>query len=474
MTNSRFRRQFLLTRQSSFQYAWKRVVMQDYFLYYHPELEFTCSQTDEKQLMMLGAIYDWETPVNSNQQLLDTLAHTCSFENFLTELSKYAGQYVILYCDKNTFILLNDACAQCEIYYDTSFSTFGSQPKLLNEVIESEPPTNQDAIDFFASREFLSKKLFVGDTTHVGNIKHLMPNHYIDVNHQTAVRYFPVEPVSQMSIKEVASKAGQMLKGYIKAVALREKIAMAVTSGYDSRVLFLASLGENCPYFVSQHKNMDAKHHDITIPQRLTQMYGRPFEVIPDAETLEDVSKSVDFPRVIPKMGKCFENHIYLNGNISEIARNFYGFHKNVSAEDLAFLNGYERFPHVVDTYGRWLKNTTLFIANGYNVLDMFYWEERTGIMVAKEKTTMNALRMKYFSPFCSRDLIVLLLSTPRKDRDHYVNKLYNSILLELSPNALKVPINPCFKQDVIRLMIKFKIYNVYRNLGLKYRFLKF
>ena len=473
MNDKRFRRQFLLTRQISFNFAWKRKKIQEFNLYNHPELEFTYSKFAGKELVMLGSMYDWEKPSQTNQQLLDMLVRIDYVERFLAALSKYAGQYVILYRDRNNFLLLNDACAQHEVYYDTSFTTFGSQPKLICEVIEYEPHISQEAVEFYSSREFLSKKLFVGETTHHGNIKHLLPNHYIDLNKKATVRYFPSEPIDKLSIKEVAPKACQMLKGYIKALAMRKKIAIAVTGGYDSRVLFLASLDEDCKYFVLRHKNMDAKHYDITVPQRLTKMHGKAFEIIPDTETFENVSDSVDFTRDIIRQGKYFEDHIYLNGSISEIARNFYGFNKMVSANDLAFINGYYRNTHVVGIYGQWLENAALFQKNGYNVLDMFYWEERMGIMVAKEKTIMNALGMEVFSPFCSRDLLVLLLSTPRKDRDKHLNKLYGAILLELSPNALKVPINPCLKLDVIRVMTRLKIYSMYRNLGLKYRYLR-
>jgi len=265
-----------------------------------------------------------------------------------------------------------------------------------------------------------------------------------------------------------------MLKGYIKAVALRKEIAMAVTAGYDTRVMFLASLDEDCKYFVWQHKNMDSKHYDITISQRLTQMYGKTFEVIPDEKTFEDISDSVDFPRVIPKAGKKFEDHIYLNGNVSEVARSYYSFSKKITAEDLAFINGYGKSDYVADIYRLWLENETIYKENGYDLMVMFFWEISRGIKVAKEKTMMNAFGMDFFSPFCSRDLFVLLLSTPEKDRDYYVNKLYDAILLELSPDALKIPINPCLKLDIIRLTTKFKLYGIYRNLGLKYRFLKF
>jgi len=474
MTGNPYRRQFLLTKQASFHFAWKKAVIGGYHLYYHPELEFTHSVNDETELIMLGAIYDWETPAQTNQQLLNALARSASFEKFLAGLSKYSGQYVMIYSDKDNLLLLNDVAAQCEIYYDTSFTTFGSQPKLTGEVVELIPHHHRDAVDFYDSREFLFRKWYVGDTTHVGNIKHLLPNHYIDVNKKSVARYFPSEPVVRRSIKEVAPKVCRMLKGYIKAVAMRKKITMAVTAGYDSRILFLASLDEECKYFVSQHKHMTAKHYDIAIPQQLTKMYGKPFEVIPDAEGLDEVSDSVDFPKSFPKPGKYFDGHVYLMGNISEIARNVYGYHEKLSGKDLSFFGGYFGFPFVAEEYGKWLENATVFRKNGYDVLDMFFWEAKLGVVSAKVKTMMNDLGKDIFSPYSSRDLMVLLLSTSRKDRDYNVNKLYYSILLELSPQALKLPINPCLKLDLIRLATRLKIYNIYRDLGLKYRFLKF
>ena len=474
MTDNRYRRQFLLTRQTSFQCTWEKVVINDFNLYYHPELELTASKSGEQELTMLGVIYDWEEPTLNNQQILDKLVDTPSFDSFVSGLSRYAGQYIIIFRDKTGLFIIGDACAQFEIYYDTSCSCFGSQPKIITEVIAAEPHTNQEAVDFYASPKFLSRRLFVGNTTHLGNIKHLQANHYIDVAHQKAVRYFPVEPVARLSVKEVAPKACQMLKGYIRAIAARKKIAMAVTGGYDSRVLFLASLDVECKYHVLQHKNMGAKHYDITVPQRLTKMYGRPFEVIPDKDGYENIPDSVDFPKDIPQSGKYFENHVYLNAGISEIARNNYGYHERLSPADLAFFSGYSGSQFAAGVYRQWLENEVVFRNNGYDILDMLYWEERMGIAGAKAKTMMSALGVEVFSPFCSRDLLVLLLSTPRKDRDYYICKLHNSILLELSPDALKIPINPCFKLDVIRLMTRLKVYNLYRNLGLKYRLLKF
>jgi len=467
----RFRGQFLFTKNTSFNYAWKKVVIKNYNLFFHPEIVFTNSTFDNKELIMLGSIYDWETPELSNKQLLDILLYTCSFENFLKQLSKYSGQYIMLYCEKDNYFLLNDTAAQCEIFYDTSFVAFGSQPKLLCEVIAPEPHTSEDAVDFYNSREFLSRRIFVGDTTHFVNIKRLLSNHYIEINTKSVIRYFPSISIARQTTKEVVPKACQMLKGYIKAAAMRQKIAMGVTGGYDSRVLFLSSLDEKCKYYVVQHKNMTAKHHDIIVPRRLTKMYGRLFEVFQENDTYEEVSDSIDFPGVIPKIEMYSDEYVYLYGNISEIARNFYGYRKNISANDLAFFNGYGRFTYAKEIYGQWLECASFVQSNGYDILDLYYWEQRIGIIGT---AYLSAIGKKIFSPYGSRDLLNLLLSTPRKDRDHYINRLYDSILLELSHDALKIPINPCKKHYMIRLMTRLKIYNIYKDLGMKYRFLKY
>ncbi len=470
-----FRRQFLFSSQKNFPFPWSKTCIADYTLYCHPELEYTHSSNLQVDLWLLGALYDWEQPELSNQQILDTLASTDSFPLFLKRLSKYAGEYVVIYKNDDGIILLNDVCAQKEIYYDTSYTSFGSQPKLIQEVILLEPHTSQDIIELYSSPAFKTKKIFIGETTHAKNIKHLLPNHYIDVHNRSVMRFFPQDVIEPVSTKDAAAKACQMLKGYIRAISLRNKMAIAVTAGNDSRVLFLASLDLECKYFVSQHKNMSDHHYDITIPRRLTQLYGKQFEVIPDNETLPDVLQtSIDFPATSNQPDRLYEDHIYLNGNLSEIARNFYGDYKNISAGDLAFIRGYPGMKFVEAEYNRWLKQTALFVRNGYHVLDMFYWEQVMGSRVAKEKTEKAALGRTLLSPFCSRDLLVLMLSTPRKDRNYYRNKLYDSILLGLSDKALDIPINPKLKLKVIRWMTVFKIYNIYRELGMKYRFLKF
>lgn len=163
---------------------------------------------------------------------------------------------------------------------------------------------------------------------------------------------------------------------------------------------------------------------------------------------------------------------ILVNGNVSEIARSYYGSANSVSAADLVFFDRYEGHPFVKRVFQDWLdSNQELFINTGYHVLDMFYWEERMGNWAAKKKTE-SALSREVYSPFCSRKLLTILLSTPRKDRNRYVNKLYNTMIGLMSPVAKKIPINPTTENKRIALLKKIGLYplmkyaaRIYRNL---------
>jgi hypothetical protein len=301
----------------------------------------------------------------------------------------------------------------------------------------------------------------------------------LNIREKKTLRFFPFGDLETKSLEYVSSISSEMLKGYITAISIRNRIKMAVTGGYDSRVLFLASLNVECEYFVSKHPYMDDLHPDILIPKRLTSHYGKNFTVEEDKITGEvnknsDYINDIDFPRFSDSAYK-HGDFTYINGNISEIARNYYGYHRNATAEDICFLSGNPEMSFVISEYGKWLKNKPLFEKYGYNYLDIFYWEEKMGNWAAKAKTEAHALGRDILSPFNSRELLMLLLSTERKYRDSHFNRLYDLIINELSGNdkeILKTAVNPGTKQSIIRTMKLLRVYNLYRFIGVKARIL--
>jgi hypothetical protein len=474
-----FKKQFILSKTRVDLPTWKEAQIKDYTLQVHPDLPYTSVQNGNTEIHLLGDLYDWVIPFQTNLQILNSLKESDSIFEYIEQLENISGQFVLIFKIGENLFIHTDACAQCEVYYDTTFSTFASQPKLLSRAIELIPHEDQNLNNFFNSTEFLSKKVYFGNITHARNVKHLQPNHHIDITNHKVVRHFPMVPIKPVPLDESAGRATVMILGYLKAIAHRYRMAMAVTAGYDSRVLFLSSIDLPCQYFVYKHSYMNDDHFDITVPQTLTNIYDKKFDIIPDlpkSETTygDDYEQSIDFPRFPPLPSKGYQEHIYVNGNISEVGRNYFGYHKNINAKDLAYLNGYKKNKFVIAEYEEWIKNNkAIFDTFGYNLLDMFYWEEKMGNWAAKAKTEGNALGLNQVSPFNSMGLLNIMLSSRRELRDSHHNILYNRIIELIDPNSLKIPINPNRKQNIIRLMKKLKVYNIYRFIGVKLQLLK-
>jgi len=461
MDNNIFRQQFIFTKASGFSLNWDSVKIADFILYYHPDLQFTSILSNKICLYMLGSLYDWINPEQSNQMILDKLASQVNFNDFINSLSSYMGEYIIIYKDQNNFLLLNDATGQQEIYYDDAFTTFGSTPKLISKLINLQPHTDENMKILYSSKTFLKQKIFLSDTTHAKNIFYLLPNHLINLNDNTVKRFFPFEKLLPKPFNHVTEKATVMIKGYIKAIALRQKLAIPFTGGIDSRVIFFASLNLDAIYYVYKFNYMDDKHHDIAIPLAITTACKREFHVIQMSDQFENLSNSFDFPNEVLKPEKYFFDRIYLNGNISEIGRAEFGTLKKVSASDLALIKGYKSFKPAIIIFERWLKGTEVCTKNDYNILDMLSWEQSK--TVAKVMAEDNAIGLNTISPFNSRELINLMLSVDRKFRDYYNNKLHKSILLTLDPSAMDYPVNDYFKFKVKKMLSKLKIFNFLR-----------
>lgn len=473
MNSSLFKRQFILTQKKGFQLrsVWNSNKIGNYSLYSHPDLEYSFCKSTDVELHLLGCMLSYKDYTLSNSDIISKLVQHKSIIEVINNIAEYSGQFVIVYKSRDDIYIVNDATAQAEVYYDDNFSSFASQPKLLKEVLNLEKNCDSEFLEFYNSKIFKQKKNYLGNTTNLKGIYHLRANHFINIKSKEEVRYFPNCKITHLALPIAAKQAVKMLIGYIKAVEHRSKIVIPVTAGYDSRILFLASLETNAKYFICKHKNMDDNHYDLVIPKQLTKIYDKPFEIIPDNENIyaDDYEASIDFPRFPDQHGKNFDDSIYLNGNISEIARNYYGYHKNLNAPKLATILGYSNLRLADKFMQSWIdKNRDRFSELGYDLLDMIYWEEKMGNWAAKAKTESAALNRQVISPFNSHELLKTLLSVPRKYRDSYNNKLYDLIIKEMSPEAAKIPINPGRKESIIKFTKQIHIYNIYKAILLR------
>lgn len=480
MNKELFVRQFILTKQEYTPIqGWNKITVGGYMLYTHPKLEVTVINNGITDLVLLGYLFDWEYPEFSNEKILLQLINL-DFTNYLNKLNTFSGQFIVLRSVKNDHLtLISDAGGQREVYYSTNFCTLASQPKLLVQAMPQIPHEDEELRNFFNSEKFKKYCYYISDTTQWKNVNHLPPNNYIDLINRKIIRFFPSTPIGKHPLDYVVEKSILMIKGYFKAVTNRYKIALPVTAGYDSRLLFSASLDVDCRYFIFKHRQMTEDHYDVAVPRKLLKICKKDFEVIsyneiPNDNNIKLHNDSIDFARrentamIFNGYKQLFDNQIVIDSIMSELARNRYGNIKNINGNDLAYLNHYKRYKCVTTLYNKWLeKNRQIIIENNYNILDLFYWEEIMGNWAAKSKTECM-LGTELFSLLNSRNLIILLLSTDIKYRNTNHNILFNRIISKLIPHTVKIPFNPSIRTSLQILMQITKLYDPYRYIKLK------
>ena len=193
--------------------------------------------------------------------------------------------------------------------------------------------------DFINSEHYeKSERLWIGDGTIYSEVKHLMPNYFLDVLNIKTERYWVIEDVNaSQEMDSAVMAAGEILRGSIKAISSRYDCMLAVTAGWDSRA-FTASkdVQDRIRYFVSTMNRLTPEHMDIKVPSKLLKKLGLKLNIVdnlsPVSEEIETtLQRNVTMARNLPKtltIQYHFDHSgdkVNINGNASEIIRSFYG-----------------------------------------------------------------------------------------------------------------------------------------------------
>jgi len=277
--NLEFRRQFILGKATISQLNdWKYLEIGVYHLYAHPDLEVSQARSAKKTAVLIGSMFDAAAPEKENADIIeDVLLNTNNPEECFLWISRYAGCYALLCKDgENTFIL-HDARGLREIYYSTKENDIvcGSQPNLIAKFANPKlgPSSDLDLLDFYENHLWDSR--WVGDETYFEGIKHLQPNHYLDIERREAHRYWPIKPISRLELDEAVGLSCIFLRGVMNAVVRRHSVLMAVTAGTDSRTLLAASRGsQDKIYYFVNNQGLGHSNPDISVPERCLRAWA--------------------------------------------------------------------------------------------------------------------------------------------------------------------------------------------------------
>lgn len=483
-SNLEFRRQFILSKLPITTLEnWICTKVEKYYLYTHPDLP-VCQQTaNQTSIVLIGSIFDSEAHSYGNDAIIrHVLENTLNFKEVILQLKRYAGRYAVIYTSDSEAYILNDALALREIYFCTVDNSVicGSQPNILvkfsnPEILRSS--NDKELLEFYT--EYLRDSKWIGEETCYEGIKHLLPNHVLDLNNRKVSRYWPNEPIKKITLDEAVNKICSFLQGIMSAMASRHSLMMAVTAGTDSRALLAASrnIKDKIYYFIND-EGLGCSHPDISVPTKICKGLDIPFHI-------HDVQKNVDgnfkriflnntffaTERILPTIYnvyyKAHSNKVNILG-IGEIGRTRYGkVPGNLNSYRIAYKLGYpEGCRYVIKKCQQMLKEM-MPVANTYgiNLLTLIYWEQMLGNWGVVGNSESD-IAIEELNPFDSHLLYEIFLRVDDKYTNYSHPIIFTEIIRRMWPELLQWPINPPYKMrdKIIWNFKKFGIYNVFKE----------
>lgn len=451
-------------------------------IFYHNNLNIQIHKSNTENLVckedviFFGECFDFENSKQSNSEIVDSLIHL-SLDQKIEKINKLTGFFIFIFFESGKNYLFNDAAGQLEtyIYHQNDEIYISAQPNFIISTSEEKGIYHENAPSYI-----IEKKINIFSKTPFKYINKLISNFYYDIENKEYIRYYPTAPLPILDDKTVAKEALTILESSIESIAYRKDVALAVTAGWDSRILFAASLknADKADYFVLNHNTEDGKQ-DVKIATEIVNSFSRELKVIDynlsNIELAEN-TKSIIWKdeakghKMAALMNTHFPGRYIINGNISEVARNFYDpLPNSLSLSDICFILGLKEGEYEKNAIKEWKETTT----HNIHLLDYIYWEHKMPNWAGVSKSVSNTQNV-VISPFNNRYLLNLLLSTKRKNRDKYYHKVYELILKITDEKLAQIPINPTKKHHQIAMMKKLGIYPFYRNLFFKMRKLKF
>jgi len=399
MNKLKYRRQFVLGSEVISQLlGWNNIKAgENLYLTYHPDLEVTQITQTEVVLTLVGYMVDPYNPSNGNEEILRGLFENANnFKDLLKNSYHLGGRWSIIYSNKNESCIFHDPCGMRQVYYTKIDNQIwcGSQPALLANLFDLELDDNSSINEFIKSDNYeKTERFWIGDKTIYKDVKHLLPNHYLHIDSSKVNRFWENidNEIINLNFNEKVELSASLLKGSVKSIANRYDTMLAVTAGWDSRVLLAASKGikDNIDYFVSTKNVLNNNHMDIRIPKRLSNKLRLNLTVVKNLPPLRDeirnvIKNNVTMGRDVPKT-LTIQHHydfsqgkININGNASEIVRSYYGnkHPKNITEEYIATLAGYPLNKFAISEISSWLEGADkVATEQNINIMDLFYWE---------------------------------------------------------------------------------------------------
>ncbi len=273
---------------------WKRIRLgRSIYLTVHPDLSVIRETGGDRSITLLGYMLD---PYNEASQDADIVRRLIRRFSGLDDLFEHTfslgGRWILIAQDSDATRIFHDAAGSRQMFYTcrdlTKDMWCASGSALLAETLKL--PQDKEAVDFIHYFYHLDKEYWLpGDSSAFRGIRHLLPNHYLDLETGLPRRYWPNKKQETLELDEVVKRASQSLKGMMRSAARRFDLALSLTAGWDSRLVLAASRSvcDKVSYMTVRTTEMPENHADLQIPAQLLRKLGLGHDILQSPETVD-------------------------------------------------------------------------------------------------------------------------------------------------------------------------------------------
>ena len=421
-----------------------------YTLYTDGNTPFSSASVGERACAIFGLAVNVVSGEEEN--LAHKIAETCdSIADVLAYERDLGGKYMIFFRDREQYYLLGDATCSIPIFYNQGDAVACS---CNDRAIADAKGYCVDDAHLKIRKSGEISQAMPSDITVWRQIKQLLPNHYLDLNRQSAVRFVnAAEPQKRVSVEEATAETLPMIERLLAFYLERYKIYCPITSGRDSRVVlaFLQKSGAPFSCYTIRHPEHHDDTQDIVVPVELCKRGGIEHRLVEDLNVPDALKNEMDALlgeehysartlRIAHTIRAYFGDGAVINGDIiGQVGK--CSLHRDIPilfATPSYFRCKLHNYSREAKTHlGDWL-HAIKQSGECVNAFDLFSIENRMGRWAAQENLIYNTIGQAYLNIFNSRRIVYVWTAVDRKKRK--TSLLHMDYIKKTHPMLLDVP----------------------------------
>lgn len=474
-----YRRQFLLSETGCSSLTdWQKEKIGNYHLYVHPDTAINVLENSDNnaEIALIGFIINPHAPLESNIDILKQLCEDVSIESITKKLYHYTGRFVLIVKSNDNYSIFHDPCGLRSVFY-TKYNNqlyLASQPLLFREVIPLKEGERYHQYNTSKYKEIDIEHWIPSGCSLFENVDHLAPNHYIDFKTYSQIRYWPNKKLVSIPMEDAVKQAGEIVKNTVSAYNNRFKLALPLTAGVDSRTILSGckEIAHEIFFYTLQYRSLNIDSNDIKIPRNLLSKLGYVHHIIDCRKTTDkefakiytnnsDNSHLNDWGNIAYGMQDAIpDERVVIKGNCTEIGRCHYyslGKHREIQSvhQLLNLVSGWDKLDFVKNQLSKWLVDVKhLEQEFGYDILDLFYWEQRLGSWQAQSQLEWDIVQ-DAVTPYNNRELVDITLAVDKQYRCSPNYIFFRKIMDYNWQEILMEPINPNSLYNKLKIIYK-------------------